>query len=119
VGADALILSEERVPSLKLVAGATAATSFSTWLGTIAPRTSLEYRRELERADAVSLRFADDPGGPDYSVLPSATERDSTTLGLGADLHLASRWSFGLGASLNRSNTSSSSRIDARLNKVF
>lgn len=118
-GTDALILSEERVPSLKLVAGASAETSFSTWLGTIAPRTSLEYRRELERADPAYLRYADDPNGPNYSVLPGTMERDSTTLGLGANLHLASRWSFGFGASLNRSNTTSSSRIDARLNKVF
>jgi hypothetical protein len=118
-GTDALSLSEEKVPSLKVVAGATAATSFSTSIGTIAPRGSVEYRRELERSDAASLRFADDVNGPSYSVVPNGTERDSTTLGFGANLFLASRWNVGLGCTINRSSASSSSRIDAMLSKVF
>jgi outer membrane autotransporter protein len=117
--ADALNFSQERVPSLKVVAGATAETSVSTRIGTVLPRTSIEYRRELERSDPALLRRLDDPNGVSYAVLPAAMERDSTTLGLGANLLLANRWSFGLNGSVNRSTTSGWSRIDAMLTRVF
>jgi hypothetical protein len=116
---DALSLSEETVPSLKLVAGATAETSLSTPLGVLLPRTSLEYRRELERSDAGSVRYADDPNGTSYSVVPNGLERDSATLGLGANLFLVNRWNLGLSGSINRSTASSSNRIDATIGRVF
>ena len=118
-GTDALSLSEETVPSLKLVAGATAETSLSTPLGVLLPRTSLEYRRELERSDPGSLRYADDQSGPSYSVVPNGLERDSTTLGLGANLLLVNRWNLGLSGTINRSTASSSNRIDATIGRVF
>jgi len=114
-----LSLSEETVPSLKLVAGATAETSLSTPLGVLLPRTSLEYRRELERSDPGSLRYADDQNGPSYSVVPNGLERDSTTLGLGANLLLVNRWNLGLSGTINRSTASSSNRIDATIGRVF
>jgi outer membrane autotransporter protein len=117
--ADALSYSQERVPSLKVAAGATAETSVSTRIGTVLPRTSIEYRRELERSDPALLRRLDDPNATSYGVLPTALERDSTTLGLGANVLLANRWSFGLNGSVNRSTTSGWSRIDAMLTRAF
>jgi outer membrane autotransporter protein len=118
-GSGALSFSDEKVPSLGWIAGYTAEASFVTSIGTIAPRTSLEYRRELERSDPGSLRYADNPTGPSYTLVPSAVERNSTTLGVGANLMMTSRWSFGLGGTLNRSTASSSTRVDATFSRVF
>lgn len=118
-GGGALSYSDEKVPSLGWTAGYAAEASFVTSIGTIAPRTSLEYRRELERSDPGSVRYADDPGAASYSLVPNGLERNSTTLGLGANLMMTSRWSFGLGGTINRSTASSSTRVDATVSRVF
>ncbi len=118
-GAESLAYADETIPSWRLVAGATAQTSFATPLGTLAPRTSIEYRRELDRSDSGGLRYADDVTGASYSIVPGAAERDSTTLGLGADLTLPSRWNVGLAGTVNRSSLSSSGRVEARVGRVF
>jgi len=116
---EALGFSEEKVPSLKWAAGASAATSFSTPFGVLLPRTSLEYRRELERFDAGSVRYVDVASGPSYSIMPNANERDSTSLGLGANLLLVNRWNLGVSSTINRSNAANSTRIDATVGRVF
>jgi hypothetical protein len=118
-GTAALAYSDERVPSLKLVAGATAQGSFSTRLGTLLPHASLEYRHQLERSEAALVRYADGRDGAAYQVVASGIERGSTTLNAGATLLLPSRRTLGLECSLDRSTAARSGRIDARVSRVF
>lgn len=60
--------------------------------GWFAPRFRVEYQRELEGGDAARMRYADLPGGPFYSLVPTAFDRARFMFGLGADLESDGGW---------------------------
>ena len=84
-GLNALTFHEQTLRSTQAAAGLRLETRHETDFGWAAPRARIEYRREFEGGRTASLSYADQFGGPAYSVTPSGSSRNSLLFGVGSD----------------------------------
>jgi uncharacterized protein YhjY with autotransporter beta-barrel domain len=86
VGDYGLRYAESTQRSTQAAVGIRAESKHETEFGFAAPRARVEYRRELQAERATTLSYADLLGGPQYTVTPAGSSRNSLLLGVGADL---------------------------------
>ena len=99
-GISSLTYLEQKHRSSRLSLGIRASATHETAFGLVIPHLRLEHGRELKRVGAALISYADQPGGPTYTVAPAAESRSSTTLGIGAEFltHGGVAFGFELGS---------------------
>ena len=93
--------------SVQAVAGVRVESKHETEFGFVSPRARVEYRRELESAQRVTLWYTDLIGGPEYAMTPSGVSRNALLLGVGADLVFRGGLRFGLDYTAQRASGAS------------
>lgn len=106
-GAYALTFAEQTQKSVQAALGVRAEAKHETEFGFAVPRARAEYRRELQRSGSASLFYADLFGGPEYTVTPAGTSRNSLLLGVGADFLLRSGLRLGIDYTAQRASGAS------------
>lgn len=84
-GISSLSYLQQKQRSSRLALGLRASATHETEFGLVIPRLRLEHGRELKRVGTATIAYADQPGGPSYSVAPAGESRSSTLLGIGAE----------------------------------
>lgn len=104
VGPYALRYSEQTQRAAQAALGVRVESRHEIDGGAALPRARVEYRREFGGDRRVGLSYADLVGGPEYSVTPAGTSRNSLLFGVGADLQFRGGLRFGLDYMLQRSS---------------
>ena len=106
-GAYALTFAEQTQKTVQAALGVRAEAKHETEFGFAVPRVRAEYRRELQRSGSATLFYADLFGGPEYTVTPAGTSRNSLLLGVGADFLLRSGLRLGIDYTAQRASGAS------------
>jgi len=94
-GISSLTYLEQKHRSSRLSLGIRASAMHETEFGRVIPHLRLEYGRELKRAGAATIAYADQPGGPTYTVAPIGESRSSAMIGIGAEFLTSGGMAFG------------------------
>ena len=99
-GISSLTYLEQKNRSSRLLLGMRASAMHDFEFGRVIPHLRLEYGRELQRVGAATIAYADQPGGPTYSVAPTGERRSSGLIGIGAEFltHRGLAFGFELGS---------------------
>ena len=84
-GIHSLTYLEQKLRSSRLALGIRMSATHKTAFGLVIPHLRLEYGRELKRTGAATIAYADQPGGPTYSVAAGDESRSSMAIGIGAE----------------------------------
>ncbi len=106
-GSYALTYAEQTQRSVQAAAGLRAESKHETEFGFAVPRARFEYRRQLQGQQGASLSYADLFGGPEYTVRPAGTSRNSLLLGIGADFVFRSGLRLGVDYTAQRASGAS------------
>lgn len=102
-GASALTYFGHTQRAVQLAAGLRAESRHPTRFGLALPRVRLEFRHALEGGRDMALSFADQPGGPVYTLAPPRSDRTTVQLGVGSDFVFHHGFAMGLDYLLQRS----------------
>jgi uncharacterized protein YhjY with autotransporter beta-barrel domain len=103
-GAYALRYGEQTQRSMQGALGVRAESKHEVDGGWALPRARIEYRREFGGDRRATVGYADLIGGPEYSITPAGTSRNSLLFGVGADLAYRSGLKLGLDYTAQRSS---------------
>ena len=106
-GSYALTYGEQTQKTSQAALGVRAESRHETEFGFAVPRVRAEYRRELQRSGNATLFYSDLFGGPEYTVTPAGTSRNSLLLGVGADFMLRSGLRLGVDYTAQRASGAS------------
>jgi uncharacterized protein YhjY with autotransporter beta-barrel domain len=94
-GIGSLTYLEQKVRSSRLALGLRASITREVEFGRVTPQLRFEYGRDLSRVGAATIAYADQPGGPTYTVLPTSESRNSQLLAVGAEFLTRGGLAFG------------------------
>lgn len=119
-GAYALTYFEQTIESLQGVIGARAESIHATPFGWAVPRVRVEFRHEFRGDSNALISYADQIGGPQYSIPGTSSGRDSVALGIGSDFIMRDGWKLGIDYQLTQASAQESSySLRLRLTKDF
>ncbi|MDX1513006.1 MAG: autotransporter domain-containing protein [Gammaproteobacteria bacterium] len=84
-GTESLTYLEQDFSTFQVAVGLRAESAHPTRFGWVEPRAFIEYRHDFEGERPATVLYADEPGGPAFSVAPSAISRDALHVGIGND----------------------------------
>lgn len=84
-GSSALTFFEHKLDSTQAALGARVQSLHETSFGWAQPRARVEFVHDAASEQAANVAFADQVGGPVFSIAPLDTKRNSMFLGIGAD----------------------------------
>ena len=119
-GAYALTYFEQTIESLQGVVGARAESIHAASFGWVVPRVRVEFRHEFRGDSNALISYADQIGGPQFSIPGTASGRDSVALGIGSDFIMRDGWKLGIDYQLTQASAQESSySLRLRLTKDF
>lgn len=119
-GAYALTYFSQKSTSIQGALGARAESIHATDFGYAVPRLRVEYRHDFRRSGQASISYADQVGGPRYTLAAAGTPRDSMVLGLGSDFILRDGLTLSFEYQLSHSFSNASTHaLRLRLSKDF
>ncbi|MBM3347845.1 MAG: autotransporter domain-containing protein, partial [Betaproteobacteria bacterium] len=101
-GLAALTYFEQKLASQQLALGLRAESQHRTRFGWALPRLRVEYRHELSGDRGAMIGYADQPGGPTYSITPADGRRGSLAVGVGSDFLMAAGLKLGIDYQVER-----------------
>ncbi len=105
----ALTYFEQTASSMQGVLGLRGEAIHATPFGWVAPRARIEWRQDLRGGGDAAVAYADQVGGPRYSIPQSGSQRSELVWGIGSDFVFRDGWSLGLDYQLSRVSSSESS----------
>lgn len=84
-GSSALTLFEQKLKATQSALGARMQSLHEASFGWVQPRARVEFAHESSSNQAANVAFADQVGGPIFSIAPLDAKRNSVFLGVGAD----------------------------------
>lgn len=103
-GLYALNYDSQNVPSLQLSAGLRAESVHEASFGWILPRLRVEYQHEFKGEQQASVGYADQVGGPRYTLPVNTSNRNALVLGVGSDIILGRGLTLSLDYQVQRSS---------------
>jgi outer membrane autotransporter protein len=94
-GISSLTYFDQNTRSSNMALGIRTRATHESEFGLVIPQLRLEYRRELQNAGSATIAYADQPGGPTYTVSPFSEGRSSLLLGMGTEILLNNGIVFG------------------------
>lgn len=119
-GAYALTYFAQTNTSVQGALGMRAESIHATEFGYAVPRLRVEYRHEFWRSGQATIGYADQVGGPRYTLASAGGPRDSMLLGLGSDFILRDGLTLSVEYQLSHSFSNASTHaLRLRLSKDF
>ena len=84
-GSSALTIFEQKLKSTQAALGARVQSLHETSFGWAQPRARLEFVHDSTSDPGANVAFADQVGGPIFSIAPLDTKRNSVFIGIGSD----------------------------------
>jgi uncharacterized protein YhjY with autotransporter beta-barrel domain len=103
VGQFSLTYFDQTDRTLRTAVGLRAESSHATEWGVAKPRIRFEYQHGFQGSGSARIAYSDLLGGPNYSVTPNTTDRNSILLGVGSSLAMRNGLTFGIDYQIMRS----------------